>query len=126
MATVTPTPTSKYAEERSVYTSLETLRANKEAQAEKDGNYASMFTDQYDKFKADSNNDGNIDYNEYKSYIISSYDDKKEILQSNRQEDNNNNTNQNYYHFDSSLLIAIGMICITTIIVTWVKRMKLI
>lgn len=120
-----PTPTSKYnAERNGLFTSLEDIQKDKEAQAKSDNNYINLLNSDYDKVKADTNGDGKVDYNEYKAYLISSNEVKPSVLQSRVQEDNNNNTNQNYYHFDYSLLIAIGMVCITTIIVTWIKKIK--
>ena len=126
METPTPTPTSKYEEERGVFTRLDQLSKDKEEQAQKDGNYIYMLDTDYDKIKADSNNDGKIDQSEYKSYIVKRTEDKPLLSKANYTEDTNinNNTTHNYYHFDVNFMIVIGIVCISAIICTYIKHRR--
>ena len=103
---------SKYAQER---------KEISQGQDRKDIDYWNSLFSDYDRFKADSNNDGKISFDEYKEYVTTQHNSQiqqSEIMSQNIHENNNNNT----YYFDYTLLIAISIVCITTIINTLIKR----
>jgi hypothetical protein len=116
---------SKYADEREAlssginfdkYMTTDSLLE----EAKKSNEYSKLLTVEYDRIKADVNKDGKIDQTEYNTYIIEKTEKQLPTLRQNIQENINQNSyqnqNHNYYHFDYTLLIAIGMICLTVII----------
>lgn len=117
MAETTP---SKYDSERSGLTKLDAIRAEQDAAIKKEGDYSPKFTDDYDKIKADTNNDGKVDENEYKKYVVEKIEKKPTIASIGTVNEDVKN-NHNYYHFDSILLVSVGIICVTLIICTFLK-----
>jgi hypothetical protein len=77
-------------------------------------NYWDILNSDYERLKADINGDGKIDYNEYRDFIISTNEQRvypKSI-----------DNVHHYYHLDFTVLLAIGMICITMLIKTWLNK----
>lgn len=116
----TPAPTSKYAEERINLSKYKDTTEEKLLTAEKEGNYSNVLDTEYDKIKADTDNDGKISKTEYNNYIV--YKEELPIVPSRGNIQENHYNTHHYYHLDFSFYIVIGMICITAIIVKWIRR----
>lgn len=101
--------------------SLDEMRAENIAKAAAKGDYTSLLSSDYDKVKADTNGDGKLDKNEYNTYVISSNDLKLASETSMLKE---TNSKHYYYHIDNSLLLAIGLVCLTALLISIINRIK--
>lgn len=88
-----------------VFGRLEQAEKEKEAEYKATGDYAGKFTSDYDKIKADTDNDGKVSEAEYKNYIIHATESIKQPSE---------------LPFNLTTVISVGLICITIIISTMI------
>jgi len=105
-------PNSKYAEEREnllngdVFSQIEETQ---KAELEKDDYWYNLSTDTQ-RFMADTNGNNKIEFEEYKTFLLSQTNPKPSI---------NQYETIHVYSLDYTVLIAIVIICITAIFIAW-------
>lgn len=107
----------KYMEERKALLDG-TGAKEKEEYAVKNDNYIAYFDNDYDKIKADSDNDGKVSKVEYNKYVVY----KEELKSAPPQYIKDDNVVQHSYRLDFSFYIVIGMLCITAIVIKLLQR----
>ncbi|GEM_PF-3266199 len=90
--------------------------------ARNDDDYWHIFTNEIDRVKADVNGDERITYEEYYKYLTRKDADREQTEQTMLLQNKHEYTTQHYYHLDSSFYIVIGMLCVTAIIITYLRR----
>lgn len=113
---------SRYTEEREAIKTgsvLDRFREDSEQKFEKarqDDDFWDILGTPQDRVKADQNKDGKINYDEYREYILPQ-DQTNQLVQK-----TNNPNATTTYHLDYSFYIIIGMVCLTIIMVMWIKK----
>lgn len=116
---------SKYADEREAISNgsiLDRYREDEQTKFDKareSDDFWNVLSSGEDRVKADSDNNGKISYHEYKEYILS--DSSEPSVRAANKTENTYETNH-YYHLDYSFYVVFGMVCITAIIITFLKR----
>lgn len=72
---------------------------------------------QLDKLRADTNKDGIVSKDEYETFLLSEHEEKQEIIPKTTEV-------HTYYHFDITVLVAIVLVCITAVIISFIRIKK--
>lgn len=103
-----------------VFKTLEDIRNDKLVKAQEENNYWDILSTDAQRFKADTNDNGRIEYEEYKQFILTQQEPITHVPNQNRHE--SMYSTNHHYSIDYTILIAIGMVCLTSIIISLLKR----
>jgi hypothetical protein len=90
-------------------------------QAQRDNNYWNVLDSEVERIQADNDKDGKVSYEEYSEFIIAQENTKSETMLAKNKFDYETN---HVYKLDTTVLIGIGVICVTAIIITFLARRK--
>lgn len=124
MVRIMSQPVSKYEEERNggVFSTLDRLRKAEEEKQLSENNYTGRLKSDYEKFRADANNDQKVDYDEYHKFILDN--PPKETMTAAP----STPIKDDAIRVENTLLISViflvVLVCFTVIICTWMVTRK--